>query len=101
MTVGLVLAALGGSTAPLRLALTIGSALLCYHLAARKGRNRLVWAAAGFFTVLAVIVIALLPRARGRGPNDFISVSIKPSLQRSCRTTSERCVPDRYGRRDG
>ena len=67
MSIGLVLA-LGGSVAVFRLALTIGSAVLCYHLAARKGRNRVVWAAAGFFTVLAVIVIALLPRARRRDP---------------------------------
>jgi hypothetical protein len=68
MTIGLVLAALGGSAAMLRLALTIGSAVLCYHLAVRKGRNRVLWTAAGLFTVLAVIVIALLPRARGRDP---------------------------------
>lgn len=66
MTRGLVLAAAVLSTALLRLALTIGSAVLCCHLAARKGRNRVVWAAAGFFTVLAAIVIALMPHARNR-----------------------------------
>jgi hypothetical protein len=68
MTLGLVLAAAGGSAALLRLALTIGSAVLCCQLAARKGRHRLAWAAAGFFTVFAVIVIAVLPSARNRDP---------------------------------
>jgi 4-amino-4-deoxy-L-arabinose transferase-like glycosyltransferase len=68
MTPGLVLAAVGGSAALLRLVLTIGSAVLCYQLAARKGRNRLAWAAAGFITVLAVVLIAVLPHARNRDP---------------------------------
>jgi len=58
----------GSSIAMIRLVLTIGSTVLCYQLAARKGRNRVLWAAAGLLTIIAVVVIAVLPHARGRDP---------------------------------
>jgi hypothetical protein len=43
----------------------MASVVLCAFLAERKGRNRIVWALAGIlFSVVAVLVIALLPVRR-------------------------------------
>jgi hypothetical protein len=64
-----VLAAAGGGTGSLfRLLLTVASATACYVIASRKGRNRALWSLAGLVSVLAVPVVAVLPRSRRREP---------------------------------
>lgn len=40
-------------------------AVICYIIADRKGRNPVLWAVLGFFfSLISLIVIALLPRKR-------------------------------------
>jgi len=65
----MILAATGASSSRSVLAflITVAVALACSLLAARKGRNRVLWSLAGFFfSIFALAVIAVLPPSRAR-----------------------------------
>jgi FtsH-binding integral membrane protein len=62
-----LLVAAASPPSTIALLLTMGSVIACSVLAAKKGRNRIIWSLAGFlFTFLAVLAIALLPARRPR-----------------------------------
>jgi hypothetical protein len=67
-TVTLAAAKSSSSQSVLALLITLAIAFSCSLLAGRKGRNRVLWSVAGFFfSVFALVIIAVLPRRRSAG----------------------------------
>lgn len=52
----------------LSIVLAIAFAVACYFLAVRKGRRGVLWAVLGFFfSLISLIVLAILPSKAGAG----------------------------------
>ena len=67
MQLAVLAATTGGSRSVFALLISVGIAFACSLLAARKGRNRVIWSVAGFFfSIFALAVIAILPASRAR-----------------------------------